>query len=127
MPQDSSFISHSTEGSSAGRMSECSSKKQAIVPDMGGNFFVMKQTIDVPKYHKWLVTEQPKETNDTEKLDAPLPFIVDGTTFLSKDDVEEMNTRRKQLNSSSKKADKSLTETFFGLMTCSTHVKVHTR
>ena len=51
MPQDSSFISHSTEGSSAGRLSENSCpKKAAIVPDMSGNFFVMKQTIDVPKY-----------------------------------------------------------------------------
>ena len=63
MPQDSSFISHSTEGSSAGRLSENSCSKQAaIVPDMSGNFFVMKQTIDMPKYSKWLVTEQPKAT-----------------------------------------------------------------
>jgi hypothetical protein len=35
-------------------------KESPIVPDITGQFFVMKQTIDVNKYHKWLVTEQPK-------------------------------------------------------------------
>ena len=127
MPQDSSFISHSTEGSSAGRLSENqTSKKQAIVPDMAGNFFVMKQTIDVPKYHKWLVTEQPKPSSE-EEAEEPLPFLVENHGFISKEDVEEMNKRRKQLNTSAKKADKGLMDTFFGVMTCSTHVKVHTR
>ena len=127
MPQDSSFISHSTEGSSAGRHSESSKKELAIVPDMSGNFFTMKQTIDVPKYHKWLVTEQPKPTTaETEEEEKPLPFLIE-TSFVSKEDVEEMNMRRKQLNHSSKKADKGLMDTFFGVMTCSSNIKVHSR
>ena len=42
MPQDSSFCSNSTLGSSASHISEKSNKKAAaIVPDMSGNFFVL--------------------------------------------------------------------------------------
>ena len=95
MPQDSSFCSNSTLGSSASHISEKSNKKAAaIVPDMSGNFFVLKTTIDVPKYHKWLVTEQPKVTEPVAE-EKPLPFIKENTSFISKEEFSEIAQRRK--------------------------------
>ena len=59
MPQDSSFCSNSTINSSEGKSTK-DSKIKTLVTDMSGSFFVLKQTIDAPKYQKWLHSEPEK-------------------------------------------------------------------
>ena len=41
---------------------------------------------------------------------------MDGNTFMSKDDVEEMSKKQKHFSDSSKKADLSITSTFLEVL-----------
>ena len=83
MTQDSSLRSETTEGSSAGRQQE-TTKQQPLCADMSGNFFVIKQQIDVQTYHKWLVEEQPKPEEFATVL-VKRPVFVKDTIFLTKE------------------------------------------
>ena len=65
MPQDSisTQSSHNRSTESDSNMSGCSVKTE-IEQDLSGNFFVLKEQIDVKKYHHWLKQSPEKVTEE---------------------------------------------------------------
>ena len=62
---------------SAGSLSEKSTDapQAAIESDQNGNLFVLKETIDVNVYHKWLRQEQADDRDlDVQEYKESLPF-----------------------------------------------------